>query len=209
MGAPTSAVLTETFMQCLEHTIIMNILKKHQIIDYYRYVDDILLIYNAQTTNINNTLNEFSVIHPKIKFTMEEEQNNKINYLDITTIKTHNGVQMGIYRKPTTTDHIIHNDSCHPYEHKKATVSYLINHMNKYLLTHTNRSQGRAIINEILGNNNYPQQAMYQKQKPPKPKEKKKWATFTYFGPETRINTLFKTLIWEYHIEQRTILNTT
>jgi ribosomal protein L35 len=36
---------------------------------------------------------------------------------------------------------------------------------------------------------------MSQKQKPPKPsfEQKRKWATFTYFGPETRmINKLFK-----------------
>jgi hypothetical protein len=96
------------------------------------------------------------MIHPKIKFTMEEEQDNKINYLDITIVKTHNRLQLGIYRKPTTTDHIIHNDSCHPYEYKKAAINYLINRMNKYPLIHTNKSQGKAIINEILVNNNYP-----------------------------------------------------
>jgi hypothetical protein len=36
---------------------------------------------------------------------------------------------------------------------------------------------------------------MYQKQKPPKPRaeQKRKWGTFTYFGPETRtITKLFK-----------------
>jgi hypothetical protein len=67
--------------------------------------------------------------------------------------------------------------------------------MNKYTLTHTNRSQEKVIINEILVNNNYTQQAMYQKQKPPKPRveQKRKWATFTYFGPETTtITKLFK-----------------
>jgi hypothetical protein len=40
---------------------------------------------------------------------MDEEQDNKINYLDITTVKTPNRLQLGIYRKPTTTNHIIHN----------------------------------------------------------------------------------------------------
>jgi hypothetical protein len=40
MGAPTSATLAETFIQHLRYTIIHIILKKHQIIDYYRYVDD-------------------------------------------------------------------------------------------------------------------------------------------------------------------------
>jgi hypothetical protein len=59
-----SAVLTETVMQHLKHTIIVDILRKDQIIDYYRYVDYILIIYNTQVTNISNTLYEFNMIHP-------------------------------------------------------------------------------------------------------------------------------------------------
>jgi nucleoside-specific outer membrane channel protein Tsx len=70
MGAPTSAILAEVFILYLEHTTIIDILTKFQIIDYYRYVDDILIIYNTRTPNIDNTLCEFNKIHPKIKFTM-------------------------------------------------------------------------------------------------------------------------------------------
>jgi hypothetical protein len=189
VGAPTSAILTETVIQHLEHTVIINKLKKLQIIDYYRYVDDILIIINAQITNINDTINEFNMMHHKIKFTMEEEQNNNINYLDLTITKVGNSLQLGIYRKPTITDHIIHNESCHLFEHKKAAINYLVNQMNKYLLTHTNRNQEKAIINEILVNNNYSQQDTYQKQKLSKPKDKQKtkWATFTYYGLKTRV----------------------
>lgn len=43
MGPPKAAILAETFMQNLEHTKIIGILDKHQIIDYYRYVDEILI----------------------------------------------------------------------------------------------------------------------------------------------------------------------
>jgi hypothetical protein len=50
MGAPTSPILVEVYIQFLEYTEIVNILKKHQIMDYHRYVDDILIIYNAQQT---------------------------------------------------------------------------------------------------------------------------------------------------------------
>jgi hypothetical protein len=41
MEAPTSAVLAETFIQYLEHTKLIKILNKRQIIDYHRSVDDI------------------------------------------------------------------------------------------------------------------------------------------------------------------------
>jgi hypothetical protein len=88
-------------------------------------------------TNISNTLDEFNMIHPKIMFTMEEEQDKKIIYLDITIVKTHNRLQLGIYKKPTTRDRIIHNDLCHPYGLKKTAINYLISRMNKYSLTPT------------------------------------------------------------------------
>jgi hypothetical protein len=77
METPTSAVLAEvctsTCIQHLGQTSISDILNKHQIIDYYRYVDDILIIYDEQKTNITNTLEDFNAIHPKLKFTMQQQ----------------------------------------------------------------------------------------------------------------------------------------
>jgi hypothetical protein len=44
MGAPTSSILAETYIQYMEHTQIYPILVKQQIIAYFRYVDDILIL---------------------------------------------------------------------------------------------------------------------------------------------------------------------
>jgi hypothetical protein len=52
MGAPTSSLLTETYIQYMEHTQLYPILVQQQIIAYYRYVDDILIIYDQNRTNI-------------------------------------------------------------------------------------------------------------------------------------------------------------
>jgi hypothetical protein len=56
----------------------MDILKKFEFIDYHRYVDGILIIDTTHTTNINNTLDKFSRILPRIKFTIEEEFDKKL-----------------------------------------------------------------------------------------------------------------------------------
>jgi hypothetical protein len=56
MGAPTSAILDKVFIQYLEHTRIIDILKEFQIIDYHRYVDDILIIYITHTQQTSITL---------------------------------------------------------------------------------------------------------------------------------------------------------
>jgi hypothetical protein len=47
--------------------------------------------------NTENTLDEFSRIHPKTKSTMEKETQKRINYLDLTIIKEHNKLTFGIY----------------------------------------------------------------------------------------------------------------
>jgi hypothetical protein len=69
IGAPTSAILAKTFIQHLEYTIIYKILNKHQIIDYHRYVADILIIYNKHHMNTENTSDEFNRIYSKCHVT--------------------------------------------------------------------------------------------------------------------------------------------
>jgi hypothetical protein len=80
MGAPISAILAEVFIQHMEHKYIYPVLRTRGIIVYYRYVDDIFIIYDQQKTNIRQTLEEFNSIQPTINFTIEKEQNGKINY---------------------------------------------------------------------------------------------------------------------------------
>jgi hypothetical protein len=66
--------------------------------------------------------------------------------------------------------------------------------MNKYPTTRENKKNKETIIKTILNNNNYPLNIIQQKLKPQeRNKKKKKWTTFTFFGPERRtITKLFK-----------------
>jgi len=59
----------------------------------------------------------------RLKFTLEQEKENRINFLDITIIKDEK-MSFNIYRKPTTTDTIIPIDSCHPISYKLAAIIY-------------------------------------------------------------------------------------
>jgi hypothetical protein len=84
MSAPTSPLFSETYVPYTENTTFYDILIKHQIEAYFRYVDDILIIYKESKTNIYNVLNAFNNILPNPSFTLEEEEG-KINFLDVTT----------------------------------------------------------------------------------------------------------------------------
>jgi hypothetical protein len=116
MGAPTSSILSEVYLQNLEHNSIFKILMEQKIVAYFRYVDDIMIVYDRNKTNISHMLDLFNKLHSKLKFTLELEED-MINFLDITIHRRPTGVYASIYRKPTASSSLIHVDSCHPIEH--------------------------------------------------------------------------------------------
>ena len=70
MCAPSSGLISELFLQ-MEHVHLARLSTKHKIIDYFRYMDDILLIFDSNHTDIQTVLNDFNAIHPKLKFTLD------------------------------------------------------------------------------------------------------------------------------------------
>jgi hypothetical protein len=51
MGAPTSSILSELYLQYMENTTIYDLLLKHKVEGYFRYVDDILRMYPTRKTS--------------------------------------------------------------------------------------------------------------------------------------------------------------
>ena len=100
-------------------------------------------------------LEDFTNLVPSIKFTLEKEQHNKINFLDITITKNHDDLSFEIYRKPSATDIITPNDSCHPREHNTAAIKYYCNRMKTYKLTLESRQKETDNIQQILVDNKY------------------------------------------------------
>ena len=86
-------------------------------------MDDILIIYNENKTDVNDVLKSFNDLTPNLTFTLEKERENELNFLDISITKTKEKISFDIYRKETTSDIIIPNDSCHPTEQKLAAIN--------------------------------------------------------------------------------------
>jgi hypothetical protein len=202
MGVPTSGLISEVFfLQNLEHLHLAHLSNKHQIINCLRYVDDILLIFDPNHTNIENILEDFNAVYPNLTFTAETETNNKINSLDFTIHKTPTNWKISIYRKPTFTDTVIPYTSNHTAQHKYAAVRFLYNRLNTYNLYEDEHTTEENIIQNIMCNNAFP----IQPHKPPTPKPPTselhrktattthtpthKWITFTYIGKETNFMT--------------------
>jgi len=191
MGAPSSGILSEIFLQYIQALHIAHLTKKNMIINYFHYVDDILLIFDFNHTNIQAILTDFNSIDPNLHFITETEQNNTINYLDISIQKTAHNIRIAITEKPTFTDTIITYSANHPTQHKYAAIRYLYNRLH-IPIKKEECIQEKNVIRNILNNNSFP----IQPRKIPKPKQnqtinsqieipKQKWATFTYIGKET------------------------
>jgi hypothetical protein len=135
MGEPTSSIFSEFYLQSLENSTIYNLLLNHDIVGCFRYVDDILIVYGERKTNIDTLLKGFKNLSPKLKFTVEKEVEQKINFPDITISREQNKMSIDIYGKPIYTDVIIPSDSCNPKEQKMAAIHYLHNRLNTYHLS--------------------------------------------------------------------------
>jgi hypothetical protein len=44
MGAPTLSIFSEIYLQHIENAAILDILVKYLIVEYFQYVDDILIV---------------------------------------------------------------------------------------------------------------------------------------------------------------------
>jgi len=137
MGAPTSSIFSEFYLQHQGNSRIYDLLRNHNIAGYFHHVDEILIIYDESTTNIKDLLHCFNNPNPKLKFTLEKEVERRINFLDLTIHGGHNKFSIDIYRKPTFTDTIIPNDSCHSEVHKLAAVRSLYDTLDNYHLSLT------------------------------------------------------------------------
>lgn len=123
MGSPSSSFLSEICLKHHESNNLLNILNKQEVLGYFRYIDD-LVVNDQIIPNIHSVVTDLNSINPKLSFSLELEQNKKINILDITITKHIDSLRFSICRKLTTTDIIIPAISCHQPEQKYSSMRY-------------------------------------------------------------------------------------
>ena len=108
MGSPLSPVVANLFMEHLEENTTALRPKM-----WIRYVDDTFVIWphgNAELKEFHRHLNHQNT---SIQFTIEEEKEEKIPFLDVLVRRQGNKLQTSVYRKPTHTDRYIQFSSHH------------------------------------------------------------------------------------------------
>ena len=98
MGSLLSGVLACIYLEFLESGPFKYIIPNTA--HYFRYIDDILLIY-LQDLDLQTIIDRPNNVEPSVKFTYELEYNSTLPFLDILLIRNINKLGFKVYRKPT------------------------------------------------------------------------------------------------------------
>ena len=138
-------------MQAHESTAISTALHPPKV--WERFVDDVYSI--VKRTQLENFFHHINNLHQNIKFTMEEETNGKLAFLD-TLLKRNNGeISVLVYRKPTHTDKYLHYSSHHQTSCKESVVSSLFNRAYSIITNKDDLHKENAGIKQVLKENGY------------------------------------------------------
>jgi len=123
MGSPLSPVLCNLFMSDLEKTAMEKSQQKPKI--WLRYVDDTFALWEYGEDSLNGFLGYLNGINKAIKFTMEQENEGRLAFLDTLVKREDRKLVASVYRKPTHTDSYLRWNSNHPNSTKIGIVRCL------------------------------------------------------------------------------------
>ena len=165
IGASSSVFLAEIFMMKLEKKALSTFANPPDF--WYRYVDD-TFTYMLETY-IEGFLAHLNNQHPRIKFTIEQEENRQIPFLDtLLTVEENGTISTKIYRKKTHTDQYLHFNSNHHAGQKLGIVSTLKKRM-EIITKEQDKVEEEEHIEKAFRSCGYPEWAVKRKNK-----EKKK-----------------------------------
>ena len=157
MGSPLSPLLAEIFLNNLETNFIStHPLFKKYIFFWRRYVDDVFVIFKGNKSDVPIFLSFLNSLHTNIEFTSELPVNNCIPFLDLFIKLSSNKINFSIYRKPTTTDHVIPFHSNHPIKYRLAAFHSFFHRLLTVPLSAIDFQIEYNTIIKIAKNNNFP-----------------------------------------------------
>lgn len=151
MGSPISSTIAELVLEDLEKTIIPKI--DYELPFFKRYVDDCLTAFLPEQKN--TILEKFNSYHQKIQFTIEDEVDSKIDFLDLTLINNKTNILTQWHTKSTWSGRYTNFNSTHPTNQKKTVIIGLADRAIK-LTSPIFRNEIIQKAKNILINNNYP-----------------------------------------------------
>lgn len=154
MGSSIAPILVELVLEDTVDSTIEAIPEAQKPEFWFSFVDD--HVTSIPEDQVDDVLDKLNSKHPSVQFTSEIEENSRLNYLDVTIVRTNeNGLITDWYCKPMATNRILNYFSAHPQQMIENVASNLV----KKVLSLSHRSfhkENLGKINKILHDNNFP-----------------------------------------------------
>ena len=103
--SPFSPVIANIYMEHFEDTALRT--APLQPTHWLRYVCDTFVIWPQGQDELQRFHDHINQQHPNIQFTIEEEREGKLTFLDVVITRSPDGLSTSMYCKPTHTDRYI------------------------------------------------------------------------------------------------------
>ncbi|XP_037041511.1 uncharacterized protein LOC119078142 [Bradysia coprophila] len=152
MGNSISGFLADMVMDDLEVTSLSKL--PFNVPFYRRHVDDIIVA--VPENGVDTILQQFNKYHKNLKFTIEEEIDASINFLDMSLHRQQDGhIVTTWYQKAIASGRYLHFKAHNPISHKRNVASALTD--RAIALTNPNdRPKSLKRVKDLLSGNGYP-----------------------------------------------------
>ncbi|XP_062704193.1 uncharacterized protein LOC134286577 [Aedes albopictus] len=154
MGSPLSPVVANIIMEKVEQEAITQLEENNITISYYRrYVDDCFVV--GRREEVEKVVEQFNAVDEKLNFTVEQETNESLRFLDLTLSREGERIRKIWFPKQRDGRYLDYNSES-PHTHKMNTMIALIDRALK-LTDVERREESIRMVKHILRNNNYPE----------------------------------------------------
>ena len=154
MGSPLSPVISNLYLESLEKTATQSAPFKPKL--WVRYVDDTFVIWPHGPDRLRSFHQHLNKQHPKIQFTVEEEKDDQLPFLDVRVSKEGGRLLTSVYRKPTHTERYI---PYHSHHHMRTTTGVLrcMRDRARSICHPTKMQQEMDHLNQVFQANGFPE----------------------------------------------------
>nr|VZI38575.1 unnamed protein product [Spirometra erinaceieuropaei] len=180
MGSSISGLIAEAVLQKLEKRLFGEYEPKF----WARYVDDTFVIIDQDKISYYEEL--LNSIIPDLQFTMEEEVESELSFLDVLICRQPDGkLATSVYRKPTNTLQMLSYNSNHPLQHRRNCVRTLYRRVETHCSTPVAKLDEMKLLQELFRANGYPRTFVERRRKQPRKRNEesiqpKSWRSLPY-----------------------------
>nr|VZI38801.1 unnamed protein product [Spirometra erinaceieuropaei] len=179
MGSPISGFIAEAVLQRLESVVLQH----HRPQFWARYVDGTFVVIGRdQVLTFQEHLND---VFPDIQFTMEEEENNQLDLLEVLVCRKDCGeLNTKVFRKATNTMQVLNFNSNHPISHKRSCVRTLYRRVETHCSEPEDKIAELQYLRRVFKANGYPRnfvdRCIRKRDESPNRTDTKSWRALPY-----------------------------